>query len=100
MSDDSRLDDPARGAGPGPTDEAAADPAVTVTAPAGPADSGGPADSAQAGTAAAGQGADLVSAVDALGTVSTEPVHSHAARYHEVHTRLQDALSATDRSGS
>jgi hypothetical protein len=95
--DDSRSDDPARGAGPGPTGTAAADPAVhpvSATAP------GGPADPAPVGSAAVGQGADLVSAVDALGTVSTEPVHTHAARYHQVHTLLQDALSATDRSGS
>jgi hypothetical protein len=67
---------------------------VSATAP------GGPADPAPVGSAAVGQGADLVSAVDALGTVSTEPVHTHAARYHQVHTLLQDALSATDRSGS
>jgi hypothetical protein len=45
-------------------------------------------------------GAELVDAVDALADVSTEPVHTHAARYHEVHTLLQDALTATDRHGS
>jgi hypothetical protein len=94
--DDSRLDDPARGAGPGPTDTAAADPVVSPVSATAP---GGPADPTQVGNAADGPGADLVSAVDALGTVSTEPVHTHAARYHEVHTLLQDALSATDRSG-
>ncbi len=43
--------------------------------------------------------AHLVGAVDALETVSTAPVHTHAARYHEVHTLLQDALSATDHPG-
>jgi hypothetical protein len=52
------------------------------------------------GDGAGGDGADLVDAVDALDDVSTQPVHTHAARYHEVHTLLQDALSATDRPGS
>ena len=52
-----------------------------------------------AGGAEAGP-AGLVQAVDALDDVVTAPVQTHAARYHEVHTLLQDALSATDRPGS
>lgn len=42
----------------------------------------------------------LAGAVDALETSAAEPVDTHAAQYHELHTLLQDALSATDRAGS
>lgn len=52
-----------------------------------PADRNGPPD----------RRADLVAAVDGLHAVATEPIHTHAARYQEVHTLLQAALSATDR---
>ncbi len=58
------------------------------------------ADPVREATADDGRGAELVDAVDALETVSSQPVHLHSARYHEVHTLLQDALSAADRPGS
>ena len=46
-----------------------------------------------------GESDHLVAAVDALETMTIEPVDTHATRYREVHTLLQDALSATDRPG-
>jgi hypothetical protein len=107
MSDnDSWLGDPDRGAGLAtgsathPATGSATHPAggPVPTAPVGPADSAKAAGPAP--TAVDGRGAELVGAVDALGAVPSEPVHTHAARYHEVHTLLQDALSATDRPGS
>jgi hypothetical protein len=39
----------------------------------------------------------MTAAVDELAQLSDQPVHAHAARYHDVHTLLQDALSDTDR---
>ncbi len=59
----------------------------------------GTADPVDAAGAVGDYYADLVGAVNALETVSTAPVHTRAARYHEVHTLLQDALSATDHPG-
>lgn len=68
-------------------------PAVTSVA----VDLVGTADPRDLDRTADGPGAGLVGAVDALEDVSREPVRTHAARYHDVHTLLQDALSATDR---
>jgi hypothetical protein len=45
-------------------------------------------------------GADFAAAVDALSELEATPVHTHAARYSDVHSLLQDALSDTDRGGA
>ena len=43
---------------------------------------------------------EFVALVDTLADLTSAPVHSHAARYHQVHTQLQDALSEADRGGT
>ncbi len=42
----------------------------------------------------------LGAAVDGLTDLTSAPVHTHPARYHQVHTLLQDALSEADRGGT
>ena len=100
---------PWRPPGPGPADPVALattdgpDSSTAPTeqpAPSAPGAVAGPVATTDPVSAANFDGADLVRAVDALEAVSVEPVHAHATRYHEVHSLLQDALSATDRPGA